>query len=282
LYISSIALSGTNASSFLFSNTCGSSLAAGANCAIHGHFTPTTGGALTAAMTIADNVTGSPQKISLSGTGNTTVTLSAPSITFAGQLVGTTSASQTVTLTNTGSATLYIASIAVSGTNASSFQFSNSCGTSIAAGASCTIHGHFAPATTGTLTAAINIVDNVNASPQVISLTGTGFGDTTVSLSATSLSFGSQAVGTTSASQSVTLTNTGSATLYFTSITVTGANATSFVFSNTCGASVAAGGSCSIHGHFTPAATGPLTAAVKISDNVVGAPQTISLTGTGH
>jgi hypothetical protein len=53
----------------VFANSCGSSLAIGANCTIHGHFTPTATGALTAAVTITDSASGSPQSISLSGTG---------------------------------------------------------------------------------------------------------------------------------------------------------------------------------------------------------------------
>jgi len=64
------------------------------------------------------------------------------------------------------------------------------------------------------------------------------------------------------ASQSVTLTNTGTATLIITSITVTRTDASQFDFANTCGTTLAVGDSCSIHGHFAPTATGPLTSDV--------------------
>src|SRR5580698_1303714 len=110
----------------------------------------------------------------------------------------------------------------------------------------------------------------------------TGSATAQTTLSATSLAYGSETVGTASASQSVTLTNTGTAALAITSIAVTGADASSFVFANSCGTSVAVGASCTIHGHFTPAATGALTAAIKITDNAGGSPQSIALTGTGH
>jgi subtilase family serine protease len=281
--ITSIAVTGTNASSFVFANSCGSSLAVGANCSIHGHFTPAAAGALTAAVTITDNASGSPQAISLSGTGvsATTVSLSSTSLSFGYQEVSTTSLSQSVTLTNTGSSVLAINSIAVTGTNASSFVFANSCGSSLAIGANCTIHGHFTPAAAGALTAAITITDSASGSPQTISLSGTGVSATTVSLSSTSVSFGYQEVSTTSLSQSVTLTNTGSSVLAITSIAVTGTNASSFVFANSCGSSLAIGANCTIHGHFTPAATGALTAAVTITDSASGSPQSITLTGTG-
>jgi len=284
LTITSIAVTGADASSFVFANSCGTSVAAGANCAIHGHFTPATTGALTAAVTITDNASGSPQSIALSGTGLTppAVSLSANSLTFAGERVGVTSASQSVTLTNTGTGPLAITSIAVTGTDASSFGFANSCGTTVAAGANCTIHGHFTPAATGALTAAVTITDNASGSPQSITLSGTGLTPPAVSLSANSLTFAGEPVGVTSASQSVTLTNTGTGPLAITSIAVTGADASSFVFANSCGTSVAGGASCTIHGHFTPAATGALTAAVTITDNASGSPQSIALSGTGN
>jgi len=277
-------VTGTDASSFVFANSCGTSLAAGANCSIHGHFAPAAAGALTAGVTLTDSATGSPQTISLSGTGvnPTTVSLSSTSASFGYQQVGTTSASDYVTLTNTGGSTLAIASIALTGTGASSFVFANSCGTSLAAGANCVIHGHFAPAAAGALTAAITITDSATGSPQSISLSGTGVNSTTVSLSATSLVFGTQDVGTTSASQTVILTNTGTSTLAITSIVLTGTDASSFVFANSCGTSLAAGANCQIHGHFTPAATGALTAAITITDSATGSPQTINVSGTGH
>jgi hypothetical protein len=63
-------LTGADASSFDFANSCGTSLAAGANCTIHGHFAPTASGVLTAAVTITySGAGGSPLSIALSGTG---------------------------------------------------------------------------------------------------------------------------------------------------------------------------------------------------------------------
>jgi sugar lactone lactonase YvrE len=279
LLVGSIAVTGANASSFVFASSCGTTLAAGANCVIHGHFAPTSTGALSAAVTITDNAAGSPQSVALTGTGttSTTVSLSATSVAFGNELAGSLSASQSVTLRNTSSSTVTISSIAVTGANASSFVFASSCGSIMAVGANCTIHGHFAPTAAGAVTAAVTITDNATGSPQSIALTGTG----TVSLSATSLSFGNQAVGTSSASQSVTLTNTGSATLRINSITVTGTDASAFVFANSCGTSLAAGANCTIHGHFAPTTTGAVTAAITISDTTTNSLQSIALTGTG-
>ncbi len=101
------------------------------------------------------------------------------------------------------------------------------------------------------------------------------------SLSPSSLTFASQAVGATSAAQTITLNNTGNAALTLTSIALTGTNPGDFAQTNTCGSSVAAGANCTISVTFTPAASGTLTAAVTLTDNATGSPQTVSLSGTG-
>jgi len=283
LTIASIRVTGANASSFVFANTCGTSVPAGANCTIHGHFAPLTSGALTADIIITDNATGSTQSIALAGTGVAApvVSLSTTKLTFGSVNVGAASGSTVVTLTNTGDATLSITGITVTGTNASSFVFANTCGTSVAAGANCTIHGHFGPLSPGLLTAAIIITDNAAGSPQSIELSGTGVAPA-VSFSSTKLAFGSENVGSATGSQTVTLTNTGNATLTISSINLAGANASSFVFANSCGATLAAGANCTIHGHFAPTTKGALTASITITDNAAGSAQNIALTGTGQ
>jgi hypothetical protein len=210
-----------------------------------------------------------------------TASLSATTIEFGNENVGTTSASHSVTLTNKGNAPLDLIGISVTGADPSSFIFSNGCGLTVAAGKSCSIHGYFTPAADGSLTAAVTITDNASNSPESIELSGTGTGAPAVSLSANSLVFASRKLGTTSASQSVVLTNTGDAPLDITSISVTGADASSFVFTNACGSKVAAAKTCSIQGHFTPAAAGALTAAVIITDNAGDSPESIALSGTG-
>jgi len=104
------------------------------------------------------------------GGGSASVSLSSPSLTFASQLVSTTSAAQTVTLNNTGNAALSVTNIVAGG----DYAQTNTCGTSIAAGANCTISVTFTPTATGTRTGAITITDNAAGSPHVVSLTGTG------------------------------------------------------------------------------------------------------------
>ena len=282
LSIASIAVTGTNASSFVFANTCGTSLAVGASCTIHGHFAPTTDGALTASVTITDDAATSPQTIALSGTGvgMPVVTLSATSMTFAATSVGATSGSLFVTAANSGNAALSIASVAITGADASSFESTNSCGARLAVGASCYIYATFAPTASGALTAAITITDGASTSPQTVTLSGTGLAQT-VKISATSLSFADTYVGFSTGSQSVTVTNTGSTALSIASVAIGGYNPSSFVFANNCGASLAAGASCTIHGHFAPTESGELQATIAITDSALTSPQYISLNGFG-
>ena len=69
LTISTIAITGANAGDFSQTNTCGGGVIAGGACYISVTFTPVAAGARSASWTIADNATGSPQTVTLSGTG---------------------------------------------------------------------------------------------------------------------------------------------------------------------------------------------------------------------
>ena len=110
---------------------------------------------------------------------------------------------------------------------------------------------------------------------------GGGMTAPAVSLSTSSLSFGNQAVGTTSAAQSVTLTNSGNATLSISGITLTGTDAAAYAQSTTCSTTLAASAHCTISVTFTPTATAATTASLSIATNAVGSPNTVALTGTG-
>jgi hypothetical protein len=284
LTITGISISGTNGAEFAETTTCGASLAAGASCAISVTFTPAATGTRTAAINVTDNAGGSPQSVNLTGTGTTgtpAVTLSLTSVPFPNRVVGTTSLVKAVTLTNKGTSTLTIASITVTGTNPGDFAETNTCGASVLAGAGCTINITFTPTAIGARSAAVSIKDNATGSPQTISLSGTGLAASTVSLTPTTLTFTKQLVGTTSATQAITLKNTGKGTLIINSIVITGTNSADFAETTTCGSTLAVAASCSINVTFTPAASGARSASVSITDDATGSPQNVSLTATG-
>jgi hypothetical protein len=293
LTITAIALAGTNPGDYAQTNTCPispSTLAANASCTVSVTFSPAASGSRTASVTVTDNATGSPHTVSLIGTGTAAaVTLTPTGLTFASQTVGTTSAAQTSTLTNTGTAPLTISSIGVGGTNAGDFAQTNNCPTApatLAVNATCTLTVTFAPTANGSRSAGITITDDVPGSPQSLLLSGTGAtGAPAASLSPTSLDFGGRAVGSTSAAQTSTLTNTGTAALTISSIVLTGTNAGDFAQSNDCPnspATLAVGASCTISVTFSPSQGGVRTAGVTVTDDAATSPQTIGLSGSGQ
>jgi len=275
LTISSIAITGTNSGDFAELNNCGTSVPPGGHCTIGVTFKPTQLGPRTASVTITDDAVGSPQSVTLSGTGvvsGPNATVSPTSLTFATQLVRTTSPAQPVTLANYGTEALDITGIVASG----DFSQTNTCGTSLAAEASCTISVTFTPTQAGSRTGTLSIQDNAPGSPQTVSLTGAG---TIVEFNPASLAFGEITPGG-SKSLTTTLTNPTGRTLTISGITITGS--TTFSQTNTCGSSVGAGGSCIITVTFKPATFGIFSGAVSVSDNGGGSPQQVPLSGRGY
>jgi dienelactone hydrolase len=275
LTISGIAVTGTNATDFGQTHSCGSMLLPGAHCTISVTFKPTQVGSRTASVTINDNAVGSPQSVNLSGTGvvsGPNATLSPTSLTFATQLVGTSSSAQSITLSNYGTMALNITSIVASG------DFSpNTCGSSLPAGASCTINVTFKPTQIGTRTGAVSITDNAPGSPQKVSLKGTG---TVVEFNPTSLAFHchNKPNNCPPPPQTITLTNTGSTTLSISNIAITGS--TTFSQTNNCSTRVTGKGSCSITVAFKSSLRGTFSGAVLVSDNGGGSPQQVPLSAT--
>ena len=204
--------------------------------------------------------------------------LSPTNIAFPAQAIGTTSTAKTVALKNTGTTSLAIAAIAIAGTNAGNFAQTHNCGSSLAIGASCSISVTFKPTASGARTATLSVTDNAAGSPQTVTLNGIS---TTAKLSPTSLSFGTIAILTTSAARTVTLTNVGTSTLTISGIAITGTNARDFAQTHNCGSSLAAQTSCSISLAFKPTASGARTAALRVTDNAAGSPQTVTLNGIG-
>lgn len=104
-----------------------------------------------------------------------------------------------------------------------------------------------------------------------------------VTFAPTSLTFGAQDVGTTSAPQSITITNTGSAGLFVNSAATRGANPLDFtqVDDGCSGLTLAPGSSCSVAITFSPTATGTRSATFLLTDNAAGSPQGVPITGTG-
>jgi trimeric autotransporter adhesin len=198
------------------------------------------------------------------------------SIGFGNQTVDITSTVHTLTLKNAGNVALTISSITITGTDSSDFTQTHSCGTSIAAGSSCTVSVTFKPAATGTRTAAVSIADSAPKSPQTVPLSGVGVLPA-VTFSPTSLTFPSQIVFTTSAAKTVTLTNSGLGVLKISSVAVAGP----FAQTNNCGATVNPAASCTLTVTFKPTTGGALSGTLSVTDNALSSPEKVTLKGTG-
>jgi hypothetical protein len=221
--ISSIAAGGD----FSETNNCGTSLPAQSQCNINITFSATALGARIGSLTLTDSGLNSPQTLALSGTG-VQLGLSVPSLTFSNQLAGTTSTAQTVTVTNLGASALNITSIVPS----TGFSQTNSCGTSLAGNAACTLNISFAPAAAGPVNGLITVNYSGTQSTIVVSGTGTDFslgtqqgGSSSATVNAgTTANYNLSLSGTAGLTNSVILTCSGAPTAATCSINPASAN----------------------------------------------------------
>src|SRR5581483_11547665 len=204
--------------------------------------------------------------------GATSAVLSPASLNLNTQSVGTTSAGQTVTLTNNGTSSIAIYGIKATG----DFLETNNCPASLPAGSQCSIAVIFAPTATGTRSGNLQVTDSAGSIPQTASLSGTGV-SSTLAFSPATLSFSPQALGSSSAAQNVSITNASSGAITISA--VTGSNQFS-VANNTCSGSLAVGGSCSFAVTFTPSGAGAQNGVVTVSSNSAGT-NALSLMGSG-
>ncbi len=126
--------------------------------------------------TNAEGTGGATLTLTVSTTNQSQVSLLPGTVTFNSQAVGTRSAAQTITLASSGSAGFGLSSVAITGSNACDFAQTNDCGSSLAAGANCTINVTFTPTLDGMRSGALTVSDAAAGSPQTVSLTGTGVG----------------------------------------------------------------------------------------------------------
>ena len=286
LNITSIAISGANASDFSYtSSQLPIKVAAGGSATISVTFQPPTTGDLAAVLSITDNATGSPQAVNLTGTGvQPGITLSATSLTFAGQLVGSTSSPQTLTITNSGTADLNISNVSLTGPNASAFGFvpASQLPIKVSAGATTTVNVTFSPTATGGANATLSVTSNAPGSPNSVTLSGTGT-QPTLSLSASSLTFADTQVGSTSQAQTLTISNTGTADLIISSLAISGTNSAEFTFSSaapTLPLTISAGKNTSVNFVFSPKGGGARSAVLTVGSNA-GPAQSVTFQGTG-
>lgn len=193
------------------------------------------------------------------------------SFSFASTVLGSSSAASTVTVFNNQSTPLNISDVSITG----DYSVNSSCPATLAAKAKCTMSVVFTPVLTGTRKGTLTVSADAPGAPFTVSISGAGV--VPVTISTTGLSFGSQAVGSTSAAKTVTLTNNQTVPLNVSSISSSG----DFTQTNPCGLAIAAKSSCVISVTFTPTLLGARTGQLMIQDDGAGSPRTVTLTGTG-
>ena len=204
-----------------------------------------------------------------------TAKLSVTTLTFSGQVIGTISTAKSVTLTNTDNAT----PLAIDGiSDSADYSETDTCGTSLAPLASCTIFVTFSPTVAGVISGAITIEDEASNSPQLVSLTGTG--TTPVSFSPPSLNFGTVPVGMKSPAKTVTISNNQGTSVTL-NVSASGDYSATGSGVSPCGGNLGANSKCTLAVTFQPTVNGAITGALTIAYSAPFSPLEGSLSGTG-
>jgi len=236
-------------------------------------FTPSVLGPRTGTLTVVASDSTVPHQITLTGNGVSTGLEVVPtSLAYGTVLAGSSSGSQTVTVSNVSGAVVHFQSISTTGP----FSQTNTCGATLASAANCSVSIIFDPTILGQGLGQLLIQDDASGSPHTVTLSGTAIGPA-LRLSTANLIFGDQIVGSTSAANAISLTNQMSTALAIAGITASG----DFAQVNTCGVSLGSGSTCTISATFAPTALGLRSGTLSISDAGPGSPQTVSLSGVG-
>ncbi len=267
----------TVAAPFTQTNDCNGQLAAGASCTLTVNFSPTAAGTFNGSVSIQHTGQGSPQVVPLVGTGQTVFAVT-PSLLDWGQQALNTSVIGYLSLGNYANyGNVTVTSITVQGSDfslskdgcASVFPPFTGCGD---------LEIAFVPKATGLRTGSVSVIASDSSSPHVANIQGTGVSNGQGNLSVASVAFAPQKVGTISTARTITLNNNGTGTLTIGTI----AASAQFTQTNTCKTTLAAGASCAISVRFAPTLQGLLVGSITVTDDGLGSPHVVALTGTGQ
>ncbi|MFN2977394.1 beta strand repeat-containing protein [Terriglobus aquaticus] len=269
----------TASTGYVSTDTCvGNTLARGATCTVRVSFAPVAAGSDPGSLTLYGNVLGGYLVASLSGTGSgqASVTVQPTAITFSNTAVHSTSAAQTVTVTNNGSLAASLQTPTVSGDYSIT---ANTCTASLAPSATCTFGVTFTPTASGQRTGTLQLVDNNGT--HSVPVTGVGIAGV-ATLSPTTITFPTTPVNGLSPVRTVTVNNTGNGPLQIGAVTVSGDFAETDTCSNT---TVASGSNCTVSVTFSPTQSGARSGTLVVASNsngAVGTAATVALQGNGQ
>jgi hypothetical protein len=224
LAISSIGL----AAPFSATHNCPSTLNPGTNCTINAVFSPTALGGASASLTVNDNAAGSPHAVPMSGTGSAVplpvLSWSAASLSLPSSPTGAaTPTTRSAMLTNQGPGSITLSSLVFSGTNAGEFtlETGTTCVSSavLAASATCNVVVGFTPAATGLRSASL-LVASSGTNPPALALSGSGTAPAVAQLTVVPSNVAITAAPSSMGEQTIAISNTGTAPLSITQITV--------------------------------------------------------------
>jgi hypothetical protein len=281
----------TSAPPFLSTSTCGTALAVGDSCAVNVTYAPQgtyssgsgASGVDAGILAIESDAQSSPDVVNLTGqpglvgsTGSPTLatfSLSNSSLSFATTPVGDTSPLQTIVLTNTGTASIEVASVTAS----KDFFIKNGCSL-VPVGSTCSISIASTPQGAGVHLGALEISSTGATSLEFVTLVSIGTAPALI-FSPTTLNFGSVQLGANS-TLGLVVTNTSSGPVVFTSISGLG----DYSSSGTCpssGGVLTAQTSCAVSVTFAPTAVGLRSGTLEVATSASTSPLQVSLSGTG-
>jgi hypothetical protein len=265
-------------------SSCAVEVAPGASCTFQIVFRPVMPGLRTGALTVsAPGV--APVTLALQGRGlvvDMADIISPDAADFGGRVVGETSPGQIFTIRNLGGGPGQFR-IEIGGANAADFAVApgptNGCGTTLAAGASCTVIVTFTPAATGERRGSLVVTASMGGQSSA-ALRGTGLRRGDLHVSPAANDFGSVPVGSPSGAANFSLTNPGHTDVTMLAVAITGAGMSQFSISNnTCGSVLSAGATCTIAVVFRPTSSGAKMAILSVTASGLGG--LASLSGTG-
>jgi hypothetical protein len=250
IVLTGISIVGENATDFSQTNNCPTSLDPSTECTVQFVFSPGLAGSRAAFLNITSSVSGSPQFVSLNGAGITGSTTGSVSVSPSQLNFSLLNTPQTVTLTNLGTTPVNIGNVLTT----ANYSQTNSCGSQLDSQSVCFIYVS-ATNLNSSISGILTINDDLATSPQQGVVLQTS---SSVEASGSVISFGSWAVGTTSAVQSIIVDRTSSAGVNLSVINIVGPNASSFSASGSCFSPF----SCSIPVTFSPSNLGAMSATV--------------------
>uniref|UniRef100_E6PX49 Abnormal spindle-like microcephaly-associated protein ASH domain-containing protein n=1 Tax=mine drainage metagenome TaxID=410659 RepID=E6PX49_9ZZZZ len=260
--------------------SCTNTLLGAGSCNAVVTYTPTTAGTQTGTLTATSTTLGAtPLVVPLFGTGLAVgqLALNASTLNFGSVVLNATSATQQLTVTNNGAAT--IAGLTISATGPFTIA-GNGCGSALIAGNLCTVNVAYNPTATGNANGELSVTStSFGVPPMSVSLLGNGIAPGAITVSPSFAGFGSQLVGQSSSPQPITVFNTGATSLTIDPITVTGDFS---LTANTCGGQIAAGGNCTLYALFSPTQPEERLGTITITATGTGIPVTVALNGQGQ